>query len=412
VEELKVIALTHKNLGLEDIGKFHLADDERETRLQEIKEKFGFDELMFLSTCNRVEIVISVNRFYCMGQARELLQELSSDVHPDFLQRIVHKVELFSGRAALEHLIKVASSLDSMVIGEREIITQVRKAFEESRQFGISGDLCRLVIKQTIASAKRIYTDTHIARKPVSVVSLAWQRILSKRLSKDSRVLLIGAGQIIRNMSRFLQKGKFENVTVANRTLQRAESIAELFENGKAISLEDLNSYTEGFDLMITCTGSDEAVITERIYDQLTHGEEKHKIIFDLALPADVDPALANEHDIDYTGMPQLKMVADKNIAERSKEIERCEQLVQEGMAEFDKMHEQRQIELAMRDIPRAIKEIRETAIGEVFAKDLEGLDSESREVLEKIMGYMEKKYISVPMKMAKQVILESKGRS
>jgi glutamyl-tRNA reductase len=81
-------------------------------------------------------------------------------------------------------------------------------------------------------------------------------------------------------------------------------------------------------------------------------------------------------------------------------------------LAEFDKMHEQRQIELAMRDIPRAIKEIRETAIGEVFAKDLEGLDSESREVLEKIMGYMEKKYISVPMKMAKQVILESKGRS
>jgi len=295
-----------------------------------------------------------------------------------------------------------------MILGEREIITQVRKAFEKSREYKISGDLLRLVMRKTIEGAKRVYTETHISRKQVSIVSLAWQNFQAKRIPKDARIVLVGAGQVIGNFSRFLKKENYKSITVVNRSIAKAEALATDL-GGKALQLDELSNYKQGLDVLISCTGASTSVVNADLYKNLIQDDLSKKVIIDLALPHDIDPAILSKFDVDYIGMPQLKTIADENLKHRAKELGQANTIIDQSCVEFDDMYRQRQVEIAMKSIPEKIREIKETAVGVVFAKELDQLDTESRAVLDKVLEYLEKKYISVPMKMAREVMLENK---
>jgi glutamyl-tRNA reductase len=168
-----------------------------------------------------------------------------------------------------------------------------------------------------------------------------------------------------------------------------------------------LQAYTEGFDALITCTGSPDVIVDSNLFAHLAQGETEIKTVIDLALPADVASEVMNTSNVRYFGMEQIKQWAAENMQFREQAIADCMPIIQSGLREFEKVHKERQIEKAMVSIPETIKEIRNTALGSVFAKDLETLDDHSREVLEKIVSYIEKKYISIPMKMAKDVLLD-----
>ena len=155
----------------------------------------------------------------------------------------------------------------------------------------------------------------------------------------------------------------------------------------------------------MTCTGSENPIVTS---DFLGNRAGANIDIIDMALPSDVSSEVTQMDNVRYVGMQVLQAEATKNLAFRSKEIAACDAILQASIQLFKDQLQQRKIELAMREIPQTIKDIRETAMGEVFAKELDLLDESSRKVLEKILGYMEKKYISVPMKLAKKVILEN----
>lgn len=364
------------------------------------------DEVMYLSTCNRVEFIFTLPHYVCPGVTAQLLKATGINLSDEEIRAIAARAERHNGVEAAEHLLNVASSLDSAVIGEREIITQLRKAYEESVAMQLSGDDLRLIIRQCIQTAKEIFTLTDLAKKPVSVVSIAWEQFRNQQLPTDARVLLIGAGQIIRNFSKFLFENGYRNLTFINRTYSNAQTLADTF-GGKAISLEELPSFTEGFDALISCTGAPDTIVSSTLYQSLIQNETSTKTIIDLALPADVEVSVATLPAVNYFGMEQIKIWANENIQFREKAIAECMPIIQSGLREFEKIHKERQIEKAMISIPETIKEIRNTALGSVFAKDLETLDDHSREVLEKIVNYMEKKYISIPMKMAKDVLLD-----
>ena len=238
MNELRVIAITHKNFPLDIIGKFHLAPEKRSNVLGALKNTFGFDEIMYLSTCNRVEIVFTLPHYVCPGITASIMREIQPELSESDIQEIALKAERYNGTEAAEHLLRVASSIDSIVIGEREIITQLRKAYEECSDAGLTGDDIRLVISQCIKTAKEVFTNTDLARKPVSVVSLAWQQFREFGLHVDSRVLLVGAGQIISNFAKFLQENGYSRVTVANRS---AEAQPELHHCSTTISLPLMN---------------------------------------------------------------------------------------------------------------------------------------------------------------------------
>jgi glutamyl-tRNA reductase len=331
-------------------------------------------------------------------------------LYPEFtneqIGHFAHRGDIYKGINAVEHMLSVASSIDSMVVGEREIITQVRNAFDTSRKLNLTGDFIRLVMRHTIETAKRVYTETSIATKPVSVVSLAYHKLRDMNIPLDARVLIIGAGVTNTNMSRFLKKHGFKKFVVFNRTLSKAESLANDL-HGKALPLTALVDYKEGFDVIIACTGADTHIITPEIYRSLLNGEEGRKVVIDIALPSDLDPQIVADHHVTHISVDVLQKISNENLKERSKEIQHVEEIISEALFDFKHIQKVRTVELAMRDVPEKVKEIRSTAMNEVFKNDLATLDDHSKEVLEKIIGYMEKKYMSMPMLMAKEILLK-----
>ncbi|MDG1159057.1 MAG: glutamyl-tRNA reductase [Flavobacteriales bacterium] len=404
MEQLQVIAITHRNTPLELVGKLHLEETRKESVLGKIKSALNLHEIAYVSTCNRVEFIVHAPAYFCQGQRAALLSFFGLD--QEETNQLQDQLEHYQGEEAVLHLIKVASSLESMVLGEREIITQVRKAFDEALAFGNSGDFLKILSKKVIETAKRVFTETKISTKPVSVVSLAWQEFKQRSVPQDRAVLLIGAGQTIGNLARFLYKGGYKNVVIANRTLSKAQELCSGRTGWQAISLEDLRNGKQRFSAIFTCTGSEAPLIEPALFEQLAAGH--FELLTDIALPADTDQSLIDTLGSKFIGMQELKAQADVNIAQRGQELEACLEIIQDGLHQVNQEIQQRRLEIAMREIPQTIKDIRSTAIGEVFAKDLENLDSNSKEVLEKILLYMEKKYISLPMKMARAVILEN----
>lgn len=407
LQNFQIIAFTHANLDVTMIGNLHIEDGQFESRLNAVKSHFSWSEFLFLSTCNRVEMAFVGPAMDTVDKRLELLTFMYPDLDASTRVELAEKSNYFQKDKAVDHLFRVASSIDSMVVGEREIITQVRNAYEKCASHQLTGDFIRLVVKQTIAIAKKVYTETDISKKPVSVVSLAYQRMKELNIPLDARFLVVGAGVTNTTLSRFLKKHGYSKFTVFNRTFSKAESLAAELK-GRAFSLKELPQYTEGFDVLIACTGTDHHLVTPELYKTLLMNETDKKLVIDIAIPQDLDPTIINEHNVHHISVSSLQKISDQNLKERSSEIVKVEQMIDEALNDFQNIHRERNVELAMREVPQTVKQIRSTAMNEVFRNELETLDDNSKELLEKIIGYMEKKYMSVPMKMAKEILLKN----
>lgn len=412
MDQFTVIAFTHRSIGLEQIGRLHIEEDQQQGRLEPVKAQEGLQELMYLTTCNRVEYLLRGDTEIDQTFLKRFFARLYPDWEAEQVEWAASETNPLTGLDAVRHLFHVAGSLDSLVVGEREIITQVRRAYEQCHKWGLTGDFIRLALRKTIETAKQIYTETAIADRPVSVVNLAYKKMMDAGSEPNSRVLMIGAGTTMQAMSGNLLKHSFGKLTVYNRTLSKAAILAGRFKDvGAAKELKDIQDHQGGFDVLITCTGAADKIVTKELYKQLLNGETTRKTVIDLAIPSDFDRSIATEYDVNLIAVEDLKEIARENLREREKELFRCEQIVEEGLREFETMHKERQIEVAMKAVPAQVKEIRKTAVEEVFAKDLANLDEASKEVMEKVLNYVEKKYISMPMKMAKEILLQEQKR-
>jgi glutamyl-tRNA reductase len=409
LNSLKSIAFTHKKLPLETIGAIHLTEEQQVVTLGALKMHFELRELCFISTCNRVELIIDGQYEWTPPAIKELILFLNPKINNKLLDELCQGLEYFEGDEAVNHLFRVASSLDSLVVGEREIITQVRKAYDFCNMMGLTGDTIRLLIKQTIETAKTVYTDTDIARNPVSVVSLAYRQLRDFGIKTEARILMIGSGETNTAMANYLNKHQFKNLVVFNRTLTNAKKLAG-FLKAKALPLSDLSSYKDGFDVIITCTGAHEVILTEDIYRQLLNNESSKKVIVDLALPSDTAIEIIEKYPVHYIDLNSLKKQADENLQRRQNEISSCETIIANKIEAFKWLHKERKIEIAFGEIPRQVKAIHELACNEVFAKDINGLDEGGREVIQKVLAYVEKKYNALAMKTAKDVLLNGKN--
>lgn len=407
LEQFHILAFTHKKMDVSEVGKLHIELDKQKEVLNVFKQKMELDELMFLSTCNRVEFLFCSSKNVDDNFIQTFFQTLYPHYETTQITQFENAVESYSGVHAVEHMLQVASSIDSMIVGEREIITQVRNAFDASKEMGLTGDFIRIVMRHTVETAKRVYTETSIANKPVSVVALAYHTLRDMDISLDARVLMIGAGMTNSNMAKFLRKHGFKNFTVFNRTVEKAELLAKDL-HGSGYGLESLHTYDKGFDIIITCTGSEAPIITPEIYTHLLQGEKTKKVVIDIAIPHDLDAEIVKNNPLTHISIDYLQKISDRNLQERSKEIVHVEQILSEAIESFIYIQKMRQVEIAMREVPNMVKDIRTTAVNEVFKKELQTLDDDSREVLDKIIGYMEKKYMSMPMKLAKEIMLKS----
>lgn len=405
MSQFKVISFNHQNLPLEKLALLHLNEEVQSTFLGALKINFGFEELMLLSTCNRVEFFVCTEEEVNIVSVKKLLNFINSHIDEATLELLSAKAEIYEGEKAIAHVFEVASSLKSLVVGEREIITQVRKAYEFCNLLGLTGDFIRMVVKHTIETAKDVFTNSEIAKNPVSVVSLAYRQLRDLGIKNDARILMIGSGETNTTMANYLQKHKYANFTIFNRTIGNAEKLAIKLD-AKFYDLKELNNYTKGFDVLITCTGSTEAIINSKNYTQLLAGDKNKKVIIDLALPADVDKDVLENNSIHYININSLKAQAEKNLQLRHNEISKCSDIINTKLQEFETLYHERKVELAFGEIPKQVKAIKDLALNEVFLKEVNSLDDKSKEVLDKVLSYVEKKYNAVAMKTAKDVLL------
>lgn len=405
LEYLKIIAFTHKHVDLKSLGKLVICEQTLDDRLRSIQAALDVKEIFYVGTCNRVEFIFTSSEDLNKEFVGKFLQVLNMGLPEAHMQEFLNSVSTFENAEAFNHLLRTSCSLESLVVGEKEILAQIRKAYESCKEAGFTGDYMRMIMNRMVKTAKEVYTHTKISKNPISVVSLAYRKLKELNMCGKSRILIVGAGETNRNLAQYLKKHKFSNFSVFNRTLESAQSLAKEL-NGNAYELGELYNFSEGFDAIITCTGATEPIITEVIYKQLLNGDTGKKVIVDLAVPNDVEPAVVKKFAINYIEVESLKEIARKNIQERYDELVHAEQIIADNTKEFETVLRQRKIELAMSNVPRQIKEIKHKAINGVFADEISTLDENSREILERVMDYMEKKCIKIPMVMAKEILV------
>ena len=409
LDNYKIITLTHRRIDLRHIKDYVVQTAEGQSvdgRLLEIKHQFGLQELMYVATCNRVMYLFYVEDLHLDEVfADRFMQAVNPRLSNKQLDKLTEVAYLLEGTEAIEHLLEVSASIDSLVIGERQILGQIREAFQASLEAGLSGDSIRLLVQHAIRAAKKVYSHTRIGAKPVSIVSLGIHRMLRSHLPPKPRILLVGAGATNQLVAKFLEKNHFQHITVFNRTLEKARQLAASFK-GQAHSLEELDSYDKGFDCMIVCTGAVEPIITQARYQRLLAGETTPKVILDLAIPHNVAEEVVATNEVHYIEVEGLRHLAKENLAFREREVTQARELLDEFLIEFPLLFKQRQLEIAMRQVPEAIKAIRSHAVNEVFRKEVEELDDHSRQLVERMLAYMEKKCIGIPMKAAREAII------
>ena len=402
---LKVIAFTHKQIELKEIGRLVVCQENLTEKLQQVKTQFGIPEIFYLATCNRVEFVMTTPQVVDKDFAKRFIEAFNTELCENSLSTFIDGASIYEDQEAMVHLLRTSCSLESLIVGEKEILAQLRKAYEHCKEAGLTGDGMRMIMNCVVKTAKEVYTHTNISKNPISVVSLAYRKLKDLNLCSNARILIIGAGETNRNISKYLQKHKFSNFAVFNRTVSKAQQLADDL-NGEAFDLEALKTYSKGFDAIITCTSAVEPIITTEIYKTLLNGEAGRKTIVDLAIPNDTAPEVLEQFPVNFIEVHSLNEVAKHNLQERYHELVHAEGIIEQNIAEFLTQLKQRRIEVAMRQVPEKIKEIRNTAINSVFADEVQGMDQQSREILEKVINYMEKKYISVPMIMAKDILI------
>jgi len=407
LEYLKIIAFTHKQIDLKALGKLVICEHTLDDRLKNLQSELGVKEIFYMSTCNRVEFVFTSPDQLSKDFIFRFLTVLDMGLPQHYMEQFIANVSAYEQVEAFNHLLRTSCSLESLVVGEKEILAQMRKAYESCRIAGFTGDYMRMIMNRVVKTAKEVYTHTNISKNPVSVVSLAYRKLRDLKMCANSRLLIIGAGETNKNLAQYLKKHKYSNFSVFNRTLENAELLAKEL-NGTAYTLSELENYDQGFDVIITCTGATEPIITEEIYKKLLNGDTTKKVILDLAIPNDTAAEVIKNFPVYYIEVESLKEVARKNIQERYDELVNAEHIIEENIKDFGLVLRQREIEIAMSCVPQKIKEIKHTAINGIFAEEINNMDEHSRLVLEKVMDYMEKKYISVPMVMAKEILVKN----
>ncbi len=396
----KILTVTHHNVKLNTLGQyaFSCEDTELPDRLRSLKEETEIEEIMYLSTCNRITYFFYTDQKIDSPFISSFFKNVNHTVDPATLDQ----VQKYEGREALNHLFEVAASMNSLVVGEREILRQLREAYKKCYDLKLTGDHLRVAMTAAVEGAKEIYARTRIGEKPVSIVSLAIQKLLRHKVSRNARILLVGAGQTNTLVVKFLRKHEFKNITIFNRSLARAQQLAGIIK-GRAAALEDLPDYQKGFDVMIICTGATEALVNSELYNQLLRGETDTKLLIDLAIPNNIDREVVNEFNVQYIEIEDLRNLAKENLSFRQNEVVKGRKMLKRKIDAFTELHRQRQIVKAMKNVPAEIKAVKSHAINKVFKKDMDNLDEDTKELINRMMDYMEKQCIGIPMKAVKQ---------
>ncbi len=328
---LLAVGLNHKTAPVDIRERIAFGPDILAGALRSLAEDPVLSEAAILSTCNRTEI-------YCVlsGTRRESVCDWLARFHGLEAARIAPYLFTYMDREAVIHLLEVASGLDSMVLGEPQILGQVKIAFQSACDHGTAGKLLGRLFQHTFAVAKQVRTDTAIGSSPVSVafaaVSLA-RRIFSDL--KTQTALLIGAGETIELAARHLRQQGIGRIIVANRTVERAHALAAEF-GGFAISLAELGAHLPEADIIISSTASPVPVLGKGTVERALKAR-KHRPMFmvDIAVPRDIEPEVSELGDVYLYTVDDLQDVVEDGLRSRQAAAEAAHEIIEFHAGEF-----------------------------------------------------------------------------
>ena len=330
-----VVGLNHKTAGIDVREKLAFNGTKLEEGLQKIKALPDIKEAVILSTCNRVEMYVNVNN---PAKAYEFIKDFLSVFHG--IERASLETALYTHEnvSAVKHIFRVAASLDSMVVGEPQILGQLKDAFEFSLQKKATGILLNKLMKKAISVAKRVRTETKIAENAVSISFAAVE--LAKKIFEDlstKSFMLLGAGEMAELAAKHLMSSGVKDVIVANRTYETGCSLAKEF-NGRAVRFEDFPHEMISADIVICSTGASKYVLMKEQMQRVMK-ERRHKPVFiiDISVPRNIDPEINNIDNVYLYDVDDLQGVVDSNVQGRQKEAEKAEGIIAEEIETFQR---------------------------------------------------------------------------
>jgi glutamyl-tRNA reductase len=387
---LQILGLNHNTAPVEIREQVVFAGDEVGQALSRLTDIEGVDEAVLLSTCNRTEFYVMTS-----DDGRERLQAwLHDDRNLD--QAFADSLFTLDGEDAIRHIFRVACGLDSMVLGEPQILGQLKDAFREAQQAGTSGKQLSRLLQHTFSVAKKVRTDTEIGANPVSVASAA-VNLAQQFFANFSRhtALLVGAGVTVELLATHLSAKEIGRLFVANRDVDRARNLANKF-GGFALPLSELDGTLPEADILITSTASPEPIITEeRIRKALR--KRRHRPIFavDIAVPRDIAPEVAKLRDVYLYSIDDLQKVIQDGQSSREAAAEDAQRILEEEIRRYLGMERAKQVSPVITALREHAQSIREEVLRDAQRRLNKGVDS--REVIEYATASLMKKLLHNP---------------
>lgn len=327
----QLIGVNHKSAPLEVRERLAIPESKLPDCCRDLAAYPGIEEGMIISTCNRVEVITHTTNGTAdlRGFLHDHFRLKAEDLDPHLYE--------FREKDAVRHVFRVASSLDSMVVGEAQILGQVKEAYATARAVGaVRGQLDQL-FSRAFAVAKRVRTETAVGSSSVSIASVAVE--LAKKIFgtlQGKNVFIVGAGKMSELAARHLMAHGCASIFVANRTYERAIGLAQRF-NGQAIKFEDLYNSCDRADIVITSTGAPHAIFRREHGEQFLSRRKNRPMFFiDIAVPRDVAPQMAELDGIFVYDIDDLQQAVAGHIADRRKEAEQAEAIIASEVEKFE----------------------------------------------------------------------------
>jgi len=397
LSEVVVIGFNHKTTPVEIREKFAI---EQEKVLDFLNQASlgGAEEIAYIATCNRVEVFFtSTDLHKSLITIVNLLQDFS-DVKKEKFMEFMYKKQ---GEDTVSHLFSVVSGLDSMVLGENEILNQVKKAYRFAVSNKTTGVILNRLFHQAFNSAKRVKTETALSKSSLSIASIATEQ--AKKIVKsfsDKSALLIGAGEMGELILKSLTKCNIKEITIANRSLHNAEKIAEMI-NSKAniIPLDEIENLAVSVDILISSVTSKKYIID---YDKALELSKKRGksplIIIDIAVPRNIDPKIESIDNIYVYNVDSLEKIANENLQNRKDEVDLAKKIVQEDKDEYFNWYKTLKIVPTIMRLQETFDYSRKNELNKYRRRKLKHLSNEDFAIIDELTSKIMNKTLHQPI--------------
>lgn len=394
MDRIFLIGLNHKTAPVNIRECLAFNDAESRSALAELRGINPIDEAMLFSTCNRVELLAVANDVnLAIDQAKTFLAQFKKVPLDDFESTLY----LHQGGEAVRHIFRVAASLDSMMIGEPQILGQVKSAYKTATEEKTSGVVLNRLLHRTFFVAKRIRNETGIGDHAVSISYAAIE--LGRKIFGDlagKKVLLIGAGEMAELAVEHLIRKKSGDIYVANRTFERGVELADKYK-GTPIRFEEVSDYLSQVDIIISSTGAQGYILEKKQVKAMMRSRRNRPIFFiDIAVPRDIDPQINTLNNVYVYDIDDLKDVVDENIEDRNREAIKAERIIDEAVIHFGQWFQSLGVVPTIKALRTKINTLAQTEVQKTL-QQLEHLSEDDLKVIERMTNSLVNKILHDP---------------